>query len=127
MASADFLQFVVTMQIFFRTCKTSPSKSNNLHLVYLPHLRIKVRAVADKFYISKQYLCNLFKEYTNISIIKYINILKIHSSIELLSENSLTMAEVAEKSGFNSLSNFSKTFKNVTGVSPLKYSKSNSK
>ncbi len=79
--------------------------------------------VAEKFYISKQYLCNLFKEHTGTSIIKYINILKIHASFELISSKNLTMAEVAEKSGFSSLSYFSKTFKSVTGVSPLKYSK----
>ncbi len=79
--------------------------------------------VADKFYISKQYLCNLFKESTGTSIVKYINILKIHASLELLAEKEHTMAEVAERSGFKSLSNFSKTFKSVTGISPLKYSK----
>ncbi len=79
--------------------------------------------MADKFYISKQYLCNLFKECTGTSIIKYINILKIHSSIEMLAAGKLSMAEIAEKSGFKSLSNFSKTFKSVTGMSPLKYSK----
>ncbi len=83
----------------------------------------KLDTIADRFYISKQYLCNLFKQHTGTSIIKYINILKIHASFELLSQKNLTMAEIAEKSGFSSLSYFSKTFKSVTGVSPLKYSK----
>ncbi len=82
--------------------------------------------ISNKFYISKNYLCNLFKEHTNTSIIKYINILKIHDALELLSKNDMTVFEVAEKSGFNSVSNFCKVFKNFTGVSPLKYRKSDS-
>ncbi len=79
--------------------------------------------VADKFYISKEHLCRSFKRYTGTSIIKHINILKIQSSFEFLAKESLTMAEVAEKSGFSSAANFSKTFKSVTGISPLKYSR----
>ncbi len=79
--------------------------------------------LSNKFYISKHYLCNLFKEHTNTSIIKYINILKIHEAMELLSKNDLTVFEVAEKSGFTSVSNFCNVFKKFTGKSPLKYSK----
>ena len=52
MTSADFSQFVVTMLRFaegllLRTCETSPGKNNDLRLIYLPHLRRKVRAVSD--------------------------------------------------------------------------------
>ncbi len=79
--------------------------------------------ISDNFYISKEYLCRLFKEHTGTSIIKYINILKVHASIELLADKDLTMAEVAERSGFNTVSNFCRAFKNFTGMSPLKYSK----
>lgn len=80
---------------------------------------------ANKFHISKQYLCNLFKEQTGTSIKKYINILKVHASLELLLKKNLSMGEIAEKSGFSSLANFSKTFKSVIGMSPLKYSRIN--
>ncbi len=81
--------------------------------------------IANKFYISRSYLCRLFKQHTNISIIKYINILKVNSSIDLLYGKNLSIAEVAEQSGFKNLSYFGKVFKSVMGVSPLKYSKSN--
>ncbi len=80
--------------------------------------------IADKFYISKSYLCRLFKGNSNISIMKYINTLKVNLSIEFLSDKSLTMAEVAEKSGFGSLSHFSKTFNSIMGMSPSAYRKS---
>ncbi len=79
--------------------------------------------IADKFYISKYHLCDLFKQYTNTTIFKYINVLKVHSSIELLLRTDLSLAEIAEKSGFNTLANYSKVFKSVIGVSPSEYRK----
>ena len=33
--------------LLLRTCETSPGKSNDLHLIHLPHLQRKVRAVSD--------------------------------------------------------------------------------
>ncbi len=77
--------------------------------------------VANRFYISKRHLCDLFKAHTNTSVFKYINILKVHSAFEFLLETDMSMSEIAEKSGFSSLTNFSKIFKSYTGVSPLKY------
>ena len=52
MTSADFLQFVVTMLCFeccllLSTCKTSSGKHNHLHLIYLLHLHLEIRAVSD--------------------------------------------------------------------------------
>ena len=47
MASADFLQFVVTTEDFFPACKTSSGKHYHLHLVYLLHLHLEIRAVLD--------------------------------------------------------------------------------
>ena len=46
MASADFLQFVVTTR-FFSVCKTSSGKRYHLHLIYLLHLHLEIRAILD--------------------------------------------------------------------------------
>ncbi len=51
MASADFLQFVVTTDS--SACKTSPVKSSNLPLIYPSHLHRRVRAVLDFALLSK--------------------------------------------------------------------------
>lgn len=83
--------------------------------------------IVNTFYISKGYLCSLFKEHTGTSIKKYINLLKIQSSLELICQMNLSMEEVAQKSGFSTLTNFSKTFKIIMGIPPLKYRKENAK
>lgn len=46
MTSADFLQFVVTTEDY-SVCKTSSGKRNHLHLIYLLHLHLEIRAVLD--------------------------------------------------------------------------------
>lgn len=84
-----------------------------------------LEVIMNMFFISKSYLCTLFKEYTGTSIISYINSLKIHNSLSLLSQKNLTIEEVALQSGFSSLAYFSQTFKSVMGTSPLKYRKDN--
>jgi hypothetical protein len=52
MASADFLQFVVTTEDY-PACKTSSGKHYHLHLVYLLHLHLEIRAVLD-FVLSRK-------------------------------------------------------------------------
>ena len=46
MTSDDFLQFVVTTENY-SVCKTSSGKRNHLHLIYLLHLHLEIRAVLD--------------------------------------------------------------------------------
>ena len=53
MTSADFLQFVVTTEKFFSACKTSSGKRNHLHLIYLLHLHLEIRAVLDFVLLRK--------------------------------------------------------------------------
>ena len=84
-----------------------------------------LEVITGKFFISKGYLCALFKDYTGTSIKKYINYLKVHSSLELIAETNLSMEEIAARCGFSSLANFSKTFKATIGTSPLSYRKEN--
>ena len=83
--------------------------------------------ITNTFFISKGYLCTLFKDYTGTSIKKYINYLKIHHALEFILQPNRSMEEIALMCGFTSLANFSKTFKNVVGTSPLKYRKENAK
>ncbi len=80
-------------------------------------------SLAEEFLVSREHLCDLFKAYTNTTIFKYINVLKVHEATELLVKTSLPLTEIAEKSGFSSLANFSKTFKVYANVSPSEFKK----
>ncbi len=77
--------------------------------------------LSASFFISKEYLCRVFKERTGTSIMKYISMMKVQAAINLIHQKELTMSQIAEMSGFNNLSSFSKAFKSITGLSPKEY------
>lgn len=77
--------------------------------------------ISEKFYITKYHLCRIFKESAGISVIKYINGLKIQKACNLLDKTELAVTEIAFECGYNSSMYFCKIFKQLTGVSPLKY------
>jgi len=79
--------------------------------------------IASKFYITKYYLCRLFKENTGIPVMKYINTLKIRHASKLLSETKKTSGEISSLCGFNTTMYFCRIFKQISGMTPSDYRK----
>lgn len=80
-----------------------------------------LQELADKFYISKSYLCRLFKNSTRLTVTKYINTLRINKSCELLKSTNLQATEIAYAVGYNSYTHFYKNFVEITSTTPYKY------
>ena len=76
--------------------------------------------LADKFHLSKGYLCRLFKEHTNTTIHEYICEKRI-SEAKLLLTTGHTVQETITMVGFNDYANFIRRFKEKVGMSPKKY------
>lgn len=80
-------------------------------------------ALADTVYLTSDYLSHLFKKETGYSLTNYI----IHERIEraklLLSQNNMTIRDVAAVCGFDNVSYFSKQFRSIAGVTPREYRK----
>ena len=83
----------------------------------------KIEDVAARFFISKYHLCHMFKEHLGVSLVTYLNTIRIRASCKLLKEGVLSIAEIATACGFNSTSYFCKVFKDEKGVSPGNYLK----
>ena len=83
--------------------------------------KIGLDDIADHVYLSKSYLCRVFKEETGITLSSYINKIRIEKSKVLLLDSSLSLADVANLVGFIDQSYFSKVFRNVMRTSPGKY------
>ncbi|TGA97364.1 AraC family transcriptional regulator [Sporolactobacillus shoreae] len=64
-----------------------------------------------------------FKKVTGTSFIDYRNKVRIQAAKELLESTAYTIIIVAQRVGFEDLSNFDRTFKRIEGVSPLSYRK----
>ncbi len=62
----------------------------------------------------------IFKEETGVSVMHYVTDCRIRRSKKLL-EGKLSVSEVAEAVGFDTVNYFSTVFRNKTGVSPSEY------
>jgi AraC-like DNA-binding protein len=86
---------------------------------------ISIDIISDKCYISKYYLCRLFKEKIGLTIMEYVLQTRIIMAMELLQKEDTPIAEIAIKCGFSSPSYFSRVFKKQTGISAIAYKRKN--
>lgn len=71
--------------------------------------------------LAPQSFCRLFKKKTGKSFVAYLNELRVEEACKYLAETDWTIAEIAYNSGFKTVSNFNKLFKNSKGTSPKIY------
>ncbi len=88
--------------------------------------KLSIKSISRQVNVSKTVLYNKFHGYFNCTISEFINNKRIENSIEYLIKTDLSMEEISAKVGFSSASYYSKIFKRLKGVSPLKYKKINS-
>ena len=79
---------------------------------------ITVIDIAADAGLSKYYFCHLFKEFTGITTVRYINILRCEKARMMLQNGNYRVEEVAYLCGFDNLSYFSKTYKKYMGCLP---------
>lgn len=79
--------------------------------------------IAERFYISKYHLCRIFNKNLGVSLISYLNTIKIRGAIELMQSTHLNITDIATRCGFNSSSYFCKVFTDEIGLSPTAYRK----
>ncbi|SHJ92854.1 AraC-type DNA-binding protein [Propionispora hippei DSM 15287] len=88
---------------------------------------ITVNMIAAHLNVSHSYLSQIVKKALGISIIKYIIAYRIEKAETLLSSSNEPIYTIAAKVGFFEGRHFSKTFKKITGTTPMQYKKQNSK
>lgn len=74
--------------------------------------------VGSEFRVSESYLSTLFKEQSGMNFTDFLEGIRIEKACELLKNRKITVNEVAEKIGYNSVQSFRRAFKRVKGVSP---------
>ena len=80
-----------------------------------------IEQIAEKFYLSKFYLCRLFTRELGVSLISYLNMIKIRAACAMLEANKLTLTEISMECGFNSSSYFCKVFRDLTDMTPKEF------
>ena len=78
-------------------------------------------ALADSLAVSAPYLSKLFHEQTGSSPSKYLTEIRMRQAKKLLMDTNLTVREIAVRVGYPDPFHFSRSFKNVSGVSPVQF------
>lgn len=77
--------------------------------------------IAAEIGVSPNYLTRVFQEYLGMSLHKYILNITIEKAQQILLSGNANITETAERCGFSSIHVFSKTFKNMVGISPSEF------
>lgn len=81
---------------------------------------ISIDLLSSVFCYDKTYIMKRFKKELGISIVNYMNSIKIYNSLKHYKYDD-SILKISLESGFNSLEYYSEMFKKVIGVSPMTY------
>ncbi len=79
---------------------------------------ITLESVAQQIGFSKFYFERLFKQFTNMTFYQYVLKVRLSYAQQLLADRSLSINEVALRSGFSSGSALTRSFRQATGLPP---------
>ena len=79
--------------------------------------------IAKHFNFHPQHINKIVKRKTGYSLHKYVIMRRISKAIDLIETTKMSIAEIAEKIGFQNVCHFSRYFKEFMGTSPRAYRK----
>lgn len=85
--------------------------------------KIKLSDVAGLAAMSESAFCRYFKKRANKTFSDFVAEIRIGQACKLLSSEKYNIQQVCFESGFNTLSNFNKKFKEIVGNTPSEYLK----
>lgn len=88
---------------------------------YVSHLTLA--EISKHFFIHKDYLSRLFKKTTGLSVVEYINSVRLTAARDSLESTGKSITRIGEEVGFGTTTHFSRLFKEGTGLSPQQYRK----
>lgn len=87
---------------------------------------ISTRDIARELFLTPNYLSTCFRQEVGASISDYLLKRRIGLACQLLRSTQLSVQEVAARAGMEDASYFSKQFKRMMGIAPLRYRKEKS-
>ena len=124
--SLKITRFHAALKPIFRSLKPFQAFSSLLNLgardfsFYMnTHNEYSFEDAASFMNMSEAYFSRYFKRMTGLTFSRYMNVLRVDRAIELLGQlEDITMADLMARCGFNTLRNFNRVFKEITGYPP---------
>ena len=84
---------------------------------------LSLHLLANQFNISSEYLSRFFKEYMGVTVLSYINSIRLEKAYRDLINSDLPIMELALKHGFPNEKSFYRVFREKYNLSPNQYRK----
>lgn len=88
--------------------------------------KLTLEEIAAQAGFSKQYFASRFKKATGMTVVEYTNLIRCRKAKKLLEQKELSIQQIANRCGFENLSYFGKTFREVMGMLPSAVKRKNS-
>lgn len=127
--SAKLYSFLIAWHLSLKSINAKSKSQNRIlteRLMQLMeqryHTDLSMQEMAEELYISKQYLCRVFKSETGMRPFEALLKLRCQKAAALLlEEGDVPISEIAIRCGFHSVSYFCNVFKKQENVSPVRY------
>lgn len=82
---------------------------------------VNLMDIADKIQVNSKYVAEYIKFHYGDTFLAFVNKLRIDHSIALMANKSIALADIAEQSGYVSVSTFYRNFTKIKGENPSNY------
>ncbi len=121
------IMFFVTMSKNTYIEQPFPDKRISLIVQYINKNFAQISSIeeiANHFFLSKYYLCHMFKASLGVPLVTYLHTIRIKAACEMIESGKYKITEIATKCGFNTTPYFCKVFKDEKGITPSEYRQS---
>ncbi len=130
---ADEMEQLLVKQLLITLCRCTSVDFDNTHDDVVMgikrqfenkyHKSYTLGLLAKQFNVSVSSLSHRFQAATGVSVMEYLQSCRIANAKQMLAETNCSIGEIVEKCGFSDNSNFSRTFKKLSGISPSGFRK----
>lgn len=126
-AIADSIATELVARVFRTEALGTPSNDHRnttqrfralLDLIDKNFAYITFTEAADYLHFSKPYFSDYFRARTGMAFSRYLNTVKISFAVEKVLDGTLSVTEISKCCGFNTIRNFNRVFKQLTGYAP---------
>jgi AraC-like DNA-binding protein len=95
--------------------------AKGVHLLIEKPICVTLDEAAQAVNASTRHFCKIFKEATGVTFTDYLARIRVEKAKHLLQNPHLRVSEIAFETGFESISQFNRSFKRITGMSPTQF------